>query len=306
MLTINNILFPTDFSRCAQQALLYALNLARQHDAELHCFHATGPLDDPGSPFLPLPTVNEIQRTIRALATPDYQSSFPIEQLERLKIRTAQSRDASSESAILNYATEHDIDLIVMGTHGRRGITHALLGSVTEAVVRNARIPVWTVREEKGPVSAGPIRQILVPLDLSEYGQAAVAYAKELAAVYGAELQVLHIVEEVHDPAYYMVGQMSAFEFQPHLEVNAAHEMELLLNRASGPAVPWELFVKEGHPGQQIIEFARMHHSDLIVISTHGLTGVEHFLWGSVTEKVVQRSIAPVLTVRPYGKSLIR
>jgi nucleotide-binding universal stress UspA family protein len=305
MLTVKTILFPTDFSRCAQQALLYALTIARQYNAELHCFHATGPLDDSGGPVSHLPTVNDIQKMIRELATPDYQSLFPIEQLEQLKIHRAQNRDASIESAILNYATEHDIDLIVMGTHGRRGITHALLGSVAEAVVRSARVPVWTVREQKGPVSAGPIRRILVPLDLSEYGQAAVAYAKQLAAEYKAELQLLHVVEEIHDPAYYMVGQMSTFEFQPQLEVNAVRDMQLLLNRAGGPDVPSELFVKEGHPGQQVIDFAQTHHSDLIVISTHGLTGIEHLLWGSVTERVVQRASIPVLTVRPFGKSLI-
>jgi nucleotide-binding universal stress UspA family protein len=81
--------------------------------------------------------------------------------------------------------------------------------------------------------------------------------------------------------------------------------METLLQKAKGPEVAADLHVIEGHAAADIVRFAESHHSDLIVIATHGRTGIEHMLLGSITEKVVRRAPCPVFTVRTFGKSLV-
>lgn len=305
MLTIKKILFPTDFSRGANLALLEALFLAERHEAELHFLHIVSLSDDPHSPSYHFPTVEELQALTTSLVAPARQPAFATEKFSQMKLLTASARSLSVAPAILDYATQHDIDLIVMGTHGRRGLRHLLLGSVAEEVVRVAPCPVFTVRDQKEPASVQPIRRILVPVDFSEHARRALAHAKELASLYGAELQILHVFEEVLHPAFYASGRTSIFEFMPQIQSEATKQIQQLLDEVVGKDYPAEIYLKEGHPAREIINFVDEHATDLIVIATHGLRGIEHFLLGSVTEKVVRMSSCPVFTVKGFGKSLV-
>lgn len=305
MLTVKKILFPTDFSRGANLALLEALFLAERHGAELHFLHIVDPYDDPNNPTHRFPTVEELKTLTTELVSPERLPVFAPEKLANLKLVTRFERSLSVAPAILDYAEKNDADLIVMGTHGRRGLRHLLLGSVTEEVVRFAPCPVFTVRDQKEPVPVGLIRRILVPIDFSEHARQALAHAKELALLYGAELQILHVFEEVIHPAFYVSGRTSIFEFMPQLQREATKQIQELLDEVVGNQYPAEIYLKEGHPAQEIVNFVSEHRTDLIVIATHGLTGIEHFLLGSVTEKVVRMAPCPVLTVKGFGKSLV-
>lgn len=305
MLTVKKILFPTDFSRGANLALLEALFLAERQGAELHFLHIVDPYDDPNNPTHRFPTVEELKTLTTELVSPERLPVFAPEKLANLKLVTRFERSLSVAPAILDYAEKNDADLIVMGTHGRRGLRHLLLGSVTEEVVRFAPCPVFTVRDQKEPVPVGLIRRILVPIDFSEHARQALAHAKELALLYGAELQILHVFEEVIHPAFYVSGRTSIFEFMPQLQREATKQIQELLDEVVGNQYPAEIYLKEGHPAQEIVNFVSEHGTDLIVIATHGLTGIEHFLLGSVTEKVVRMAPCPVLTVKGFGKSLV-
>jgi nucleotide-binding universal stress UspA family protein len=149
---IANILLPTDFSEVAKPALMYARELADRFDGQLHCLHV---VDDAfqywsaiGPESLPLgPPPEEMIELGRTRMT-----RFCAEQLSGLK-RPAITQVAYGRpfAEIVVYAREHDIDLIVMGTHGRGAIAHVLLGSTTEKVVRKARCAVLTVRTGKDP-----------------------------------------------------------------------------------------------------------------------------------------------------------
>lgn len=305
MLSIKKILFPTDFSRGANLALLEALFLAEQHQAELHFVHIVDPYDDPNNPTHRFPTVQELTALTKDLLSSERLPAFAPEKLASVKLVTTFERHLSVAPAILSYVERNDIDLIVMGTHGRRGLRHLLLGSVTEEVVRFAPCPVFTVRDQKGPVTVRPIRRILVPVDFSEHARLALAHAKELASLYGAELQILHVFEEVIHPAFYVSGKTSIFEFMPQVQTEATKQIQQLLDEVVGNKYPAEIYLKEGHPAQEIVNFVGDHGTDLIVIATHGLTGIEHFLLGSVTEKVVRMAACPVFTVKGFGKSLV-
>jgi nucleotide-binding universal stress UspA family protein len=302
MLKVNRILWPTDFSRCAKQALGHAVHWARQYDAELHALHAMVLLQDDPYHF---PNKDEINQQLKDIALSQMSETIKALQADDLVIKQAQVRGISTAPAILGYAKENDCDLIVMGTHGRRGLGHLFLGSVAEEVVRLASCPVLTIREKADPASAEIMKHILVPVDFSKSAQQALVYAKEMAAFYHACLQLLHVVEQIIHPAFYMATGASELAFAPDLKARTKEAMERLLQETPGPKVPVELHVIEGHAARDIVNFAESFHSDLVVIATHGRTGLEHMLLGSVAEKVVRRAKCPVFTVRAFGKNLV-
>ena len=144
MITLNNILVPSDFSECSDQAIRYGLELARKFDASLHLLHvvqdpATQPWAAEGFAMPLLEVIEQWQKQ----AEDRLLTAVP--PIERGRARVA-STVGSPYPEILRYAAEHDIDLIVMGTHGRGGVSHLLLGSIAEKVVRRAPCPVLTVR----------------------------------------------------------------------------------------------------------------------------------------------------------------
>ncbi len=226
---------------------------------------------------------------------------------KEVQIKPTLVSDVAPAPAIVSYAERCDIDLIVMGTHGRRGVRRLLLGSTAEEVVRTAPCPVFTVRsrDPSAAVALKEIASILVPLDFSRHSQTALCHAKELAAVYDARLDLLHVVEDWLwlYPAFY-TDVMNSVGIDPDLEGKAAEELKQFYHETEGPDTDVDIHIWKGHAAREIIRFATEHGSDLVVMSTHGLGGLEHVLLGSVAEKVVRRSPAPVFTVKAFGKAL--
>jgi nucleotide-binding universal stress UspA family protein len=188
-----------------------------------------------------------------------------------------------------------------MGTHGRRGLGHLFLGSTAEEVVRFATCPVLTIRELEKERPAEKRERILVPVDFSEHSKAALSHAKGVAAVYGARLDVLHVIEETVHPAFYGTGMTDIVELRPDIVVKAKAAMEKLFNDTPGPEVKVEYHAVIGRAHQEIVQYATLEEKDLIIIATHGLSGLERMLLGSVAEKVVRRAPCPVLTVKASG-----
>ena len=144
MITLNTILVPSDFSECSDEALAYGLELARRFNAKVHLLHvvqdpATQPWAAEGFAAPVIEVVDEWQRQADARL----RALVPDADRDRVIVATTV---ATPYAEILAYAAEHDVDLIVMGTHGRSGVSHLLLGSIAERVVRRAPCPVLTVR----------------------------------------------------------------------------------------------------------------------------------------------------------------
>jgi nucleotide-binding universal stress UspA family protein len=145
MLSIRRILFPTDFSEPAEYAWPYALTFAQEFGAEVHLLHVVAPpprlTETYTVPFDPEGTV----QALRAEASSSLDG-----QVEAAKSRglifSREVRVGVDSREIIDYAAKHDIDLIVMATHGRTGLAHVLLGSVAEKVVRKAPCPVLTIK----------------------------------------------------------------------------------------------------------------------------------------------------------------
>ncbi len=305
MISIRKILFPTDFSQCSEQALRYALFLTKRYQSELHVVHIAVPPEnnyeaETSATWNSAVAEERLAERVQAIAD---QLASKSEHPPIVKEHFV--RGTSVAPSLLEYSAEQDFDLIVMGTHGRRGVGHLFLGSVAETMVRHSPCPVLTVREAKEPPRGETPKRILVPIDLSDHSVLALSYAKFLAADYGARLQVLHVVEESLHPSFYAMGRTPVTMMMADILLSAKAETERLIEGAPGPEIPAETFVIQGHAPSDIVRLANEHGSDLIVIATHGLTGIEHFLLGSVTEKVVRTASQPVFTVKSFGKRLL-
>ena len=305
MLKLKRILFPTDFSRCANQALDHALHFAQKYSAELHILHAlTLHVDEPQMSSFAGMTSENLHNWQNEVVQNKMQELLAKLNAGEVQVKTASKRGVSSAPTILEYAETNDIDLIVLGTHGRRGLGHLFLGSVAEELVRHAPCPVMTIREQKEPLPVHEFKRILAPLDFSDYATRTLSYAKHLAQTYGAQLQLLHVVEQAIHPSFYAGGVDSLFAIAPDIREKCLAQLDRLAKETAGPPVPVEVFVIEGHAARDIINFAKDRESDMIVIATHGLTGIEHLLLGSITEKVVRMAPCPVFTVKSFGKAL--
>ena len=145
-ISISRILLPTDFSELGGEAVAYACGLAEKFNSELHLLHVVQDLvvmvPEPG---IAVPPPGVYLEDLRASAVEALEKVLPAGWEAGHRVVKA-TREGAPFLEILTYAKEFDVDLIVLGTHGRSGLAHVLLGSVTERVVRKARCPVLTVR----------------------------------------------------------------------------------------------------------------------------------------------------------------
>jgi nucleotide-binding universal stress UspA family protein len=142
------------------------------------------------------------------------------------------------------------------------------------------------------------IKKILCPTDFSEYSLYALTYAAGFAQQYGAKLILLHVVDVfLHDPAYFAPYVPDRAMFTGY-EKDALEKLEGVVKEKVPEGVQTECIVKEGRAFVEIVKSAREKEIDMIVISTHGRTGISHAMFGSTAERVVRKAPCPVLSVK--------
>ena len=147
------------------------------------------------------------------------------------------------------------------------------------------------------------IEKILFPTDFSEHSEHAFGYALSFAKEYGAQLLMVHVVEDVQYLANAYMFDVPMMPSFADLEQNRVKEMdEFVESKDIDPSVKIEKSVRHGRPFVEIIQAARDEKADLIVIATHGRGGFEHLLFGSTAEKVVRKAPCPVLSIRLPGQ----
>ncbi len=298
MRRFNNILVAHDFSANSSQALKDGIELAVAWRASLHLLyveviHADSPLkgeeETTKASRMKAMLHEAIEESVRELGWE--MSDIP-------SIVYSVMRDFAAAPSILNYSNDYGVDLIVMGTHGRRGLSRKLIGSVAEEVVRLAPCQVLTIRENVQKASlASSVHSVLVPVDFSVHAREAVAVAKQIADFFDARLDLVHVVEESLHPAFYTTGVFSIYDLNPELDATVTTELKKLYTSLPGPDGEVRYLVRRGNPVKEILEAAEEGH-DLIVIATHGLSGLDRAIMGSVTERIVRRASTPVLTVK--------
>lgn len=306
MLDLKNILVANDFSKGSGYAILYGVYLAKRTDSLLHNVHVNVLHPD----FSERPeeyqstSRKDLEKRLREVEggnLPNNQGFDPW----GLEVQSKLLQEVAAAPAILEYVQENNIDLVIMGTHGRRGVRRLLIGSVASEVVRKAPCPVLTIGEK--PIPAGT-DTILVPVDFSKHSKMALRYANDLAEMFGATIDLLHVVEEKPYPAFYTKEEEKAktYDQHPDIQEKAKNQLRALYSEVGGASADTRYHTVSGQPAHQIAEFADTNNSDLVVMSTHGRTGLKRMLIGSVTDKVVQQAPCPVFTVKTLEAAIKR
>jgi len=283
-----NILFATDFSPAAAQAIPYVLKIAKHYDADLVALHVQPPLLNPTLP--PRGWASEVE----AAKAQNHQHREEL--LCAFEgIRTLVLIEEGDIQSRLNAAIErNNTDLLVIGTRGRTGIGKLLLGSVAEEIFRTVSCPVLTAGPRCDPSRGGgrQFREILYATDFSPESQGAAAYALSLAQEFQSRLILLHVI-----PQQKPGDLVSAADF-------TASSEKLLRKIVPPEAEAWcrpEYFVERGDPAEKILEFANLRESDLIVLGVRPekrVPGAATHLQTATAHKVVSHATCPVLTVR--------
>lgn len=281
----DTILVPTDGSSVAETAAATGIALASTFDAELHALHVQdvaelqpGAEDDDAGPL-----EGQGQQAVEAVTAMASDAG--------VDVATAfLTGDADVHRAILNYVDEHDVDCIVMGTHGRTGVGRFVLGSVAERTLREASVPVLTVHGETAVPTA--FDSVLVATDGSECSSLAVDHALEFADATGASLHATYVVDDA--VAWDGAGLAVAMDA---LEDAGRTVLDEVAERAAEVDATVETALLRGTPYRAIVEYAHEQDVDCIVVGTHGRTGMGRLLLGSVAERIVRLSDVPVLTV---------
>jgi nucleotide-binding universal stress UspA family protein len=296
--SIKKIMATTDFSEFSRLSIEYAQALAQEFRAALSLVNVVAPpvkLAGTGSLLLARSDdqVFKIEkRHLSKLAVKLSGKGKPIKPI---------SRYGKAVKEITEAAREEGMDLIVTGTHGYTGLRRVLIGSTAEGVVRHAPCPVITVPAEcaekfSGKRWAARIHKIVVPIDFSETSLKALPYALEFAKRFRAEVVLVHVVEPV--------AGYGAYDYvpSPAVEAEMKRAAEELLSRVQREAFPertcTEVMIRYGVPFQEIARAVTHCEGDLLILTTHGLTGFSHALLGSTAERVVRHASCPVLVVR--------
>lgn len=296
---IKRILFATDFSRWARRAEDYACSLVCSWKASLTVLSVAE--FPPGlNPDYP---VNQ-QYLADLLKSAALQLADLKSRAERRGI-AATTRVATGipSEEVVTAAQAEDSDLIVVGTKGKTGLAHVLLGSTAERVIRGAPCPVLTVRteptdteQEGGDLSRLiTLERILVPVDFSDCSLDALEYAVVVAQQAQASLMLLHVLEPVSYGLDFTLGHSRT----RHSEVESwTKRLEELAASIQVTQVPVATQLRGGLPVDSILDSAKTLPCDLIVMGTHGRRGISHAFSGSVAESVLRKAHCPVLTVR--------
>jgi nucleotide-binding universal stress UspA family protein len=295
---ITRILFATDFSQWARRAEDYACALACSWRASLTVLSV--------AEFQPgLNPDYSVHREY--LADLRKQGSSQLVDLkgraERrgIAVTTRMATGIPSEEVISAARAEHS-DLIIVGTRGKTGLAHVLLGSTAERVIRGAPCPVMTVRtdpadaEDEGARSKPvTLARILVPVDFSDCSLDALQFAVVVAQQAQASLLLLHVLEPVSYGLDFTFGQSGTREQEREIWTT---RLEGLVSSHQQAHVPIASQLRGGVPADSILDAVQTLPCDLIVMGTHGRRGLSHVLSGSVAEAVLRQARCPVIAVR--------
>ncbi len=292
---IDRILCPVDFSETSATGVKTATSIATEYGGELVLMHV---LNFPFAQIEALPPGFDVEAYYQQMAeTADVQLAEMVDShaADYMSVQTRVERGVPYRE-IARVAEEGGFDLIVVPTHARRGLPRALLGSTTDRVVRMANCPVLSVHTDDAP--AFKPETILCGTDFSESAEEALAAACALAKQYQAKLVLLHVVTlwdyDPGNPSW----RFPALPDEYVASVAAGPQAQLEDLRTACELEVETMLLRGYDAAADIVRVAGDVGADLVVLGTHGHTGLTHALVGSVAGKVVRDFEGPVLTVR--------
>jgi nucleotide-binding universal stress UspA family protein len=297
------IICPVDFSDSSVRAFAHAAAIAHWYDARLTVLHVVqtfepvqvrGDLGDPVRVVTPMPreqVLDGMRRTLNLAA------------VSPRAIPVAEAGDP--QITIVDQALSTKADLIVMGTHGRRGFKRLILGSVTEAILREAPCPVLTVPPHAPASLSDPVtfKRILCAIDFSPSALQALGFALDLARQADGRVTLFHAVEWLADGEPRAAAHFNVPEYRRYLIADGQERLRSLVAEESRAWVDIDDAVVFGRAYREILRAAETNSADLIVMGAQGRGGIGLALFGSTTQQVVRGATCPVLTVRGLPQS---
>ncbi|RBI60311.1 universal stress protein [halophilic archaeon] len=289
----DHILFPTDGSDGANLMFDHILDIAAKHDVTVHILNIAD-------------TTHEVDYLFQG-AIVDALDIVDIfeergEKIVHVAAERAHQRGVDTvtdvtrgepSSSIVDYASSHSIDLITMPTHGHGGLKRLLAGSTTERVIRQADVPVLTIQPGESTTTY-PYQDVLVPTDGSDYATEALSNGIEVATKAETALHLLSVINTVSlDVDVWGDSQTPSEENAHEILETASTDAENAGVESISQTVEYGSSIH-----QVILSYVDDHAIDLIVVGTHGRTGFDRYVFGSITEKLVRTSPVPVLTTR--------
>lgn len=327
MLNIKKILVPTDFSNGAEKAYPVAQKIAKRFGALIDLIHV-------------IPTAKYLNESFKKLTTPlDVDKElYPkiIREAEQLSHKAMEiyfsegqkgqyfvKIDRKISDTVIKHATTNSYDMIVMGAKGKHG-TKLLRGGTTEKIIRNSKIPVFTVDDR---LNENKLENILMPTDCSTVSFAAFPMAVELADIYNSGITLYHVMELYGSLSEDMPRKQNKSEFVSiyeslierlnqylaNREIDKIHiqrtgvtfeDQAIITDGNQSRTIPLYTKIEKGISAHYVIEEYAEHHADLVVMATHGRSGFAHLILGSTAEKVAQYVSKPVITIRPKKDAL--
>lgn len=299
---LKNILVPLDGSAMSEAVLPPVKALAKALGSDVILAHVMEtPVDHPERAVQE--KLDEVAAGVRPVVDEYLDKQAALFQNDGVSVTTATLYGRAAD-AIIDYATSEDVQLIAMATHGRSGVVRAVLGSVMTRVLHHSSCPVLSIKPQKVGRSWASLTSapslVMVPLDGSEMAERALPYGEELARRLGVPINLVHVLPE---NLKIKIGNRTTSMWDREWEV--AGQLDVVTEGyvagigrrlgKEGLLAGWE--VPKGDPGQTITEYAHSDPGTIVVIATHGRSGVRRAAIGSVAEKVVRGTHAPVLVV---------
>lgn len=284
MIHVKKILVPVDFSWASKKAVDYGLSFALEFKARLALAHI--------APFDPLAYDKAKQ---------DLLDLIPAEHREELNFETI-VKSGSVHDELLGMAEQGDVDLVIMGSHGRPYLQRMLLGSVTEGLLRQLHVPILTVSHldpakeihTPGPV---PLKRILYATDLAEGSEEGLEFSVRLAHGLDANLMVLHVIRFT-DAAFHGMDTAAFLpEYAEEVRAEAAERLSRMVGLVSDGSVPVTTLLADGVPSEVIERVAVQRDADLIVIDLQKKGRIERAMLGTTAERVIRSATVPVLSL---------
>ncbi len=281
-INFKKILVPTDFSETAKISLEHVKWLASTFSSEvtlLHVGEITPAANIFPSLYIPENDLNAEYSDLALRKLAEWKTELEEKGISKINIEYA---DGNVAETISKYAVENEIDIIVMGTHGSKGLSEFFIGSNAFKLVNLVDLPVLTINNRN---TYSPYKKIVAPLDDSRFSRAKFPYIAELALKIGSEVDIItpnvsdagvnHAISICYDQVSSFLKSKNVIHHHKSIEGNLAHE---------------------------VIKYAEYAKADLIVIMSETETTISQVLLGSMAQQVVNHSVVPVITLHPEDK----
>ena len=295
---INQILVPTDFSENAGHALSYAVEMAKRCSAKIHLLH---------TPVIPTYLLMDLSYSPGPEAVTRILNESQSALDEQAKVLADAGvehftaiREGTVHEVIRDYAKEHDVDLVVVGTHGRTGVSKLMYGSVTERVIKTVHTPIIVIPPEGGVMP----NTIVISFDFSEPSKRAAEAARAIHGVFHGPLHIVHSYLDVwgeYTDRGAVVGE-AAEKRREALHIGLEEMLRTEANELfSIDAQTIQTHLVTGDPAEGILRVAEDVGATLICAGTTGKSGIERLLIGSVARRLLHDSRVPLLLTHGDG-----